>query len=160
MRFLLPTALAVLAFAAPAWASGEPVCFGTNDAGMPVACPDTSSGQTVGDGDVITDPADEVEQPGERGEIHVLAETRGSTVATSHATDKGSGSAAAQPAASSTPAPASASSQPAAAVKTVARHRRHNGARELPFTGIDAWMLALGGLILLEAGLRLRRLAK
>src|SRR4051812_43711591 len=128
MRIPLCTAIAVLALAAPAWAQGQaPICSGTGENGA-ATC--TSGGdRTVGAPAVVTDPVAEVEGRPMRGELHVLAAQADS-----------SSVAAAKPHAPK-PAPA----------------RGTTGQRTLPFTGIDAWLLALGGLILLEIGIRLRR---
>jgi hypothetical protein len=149
LKALSPAAvlLAMLALAGPAAAQDPatnttpaPVCTGTGE-GDPGTC---SSGggadQQIGDGQVVTDPAAEVDGPTmpddgdrpadkpKRGEQHVLGE-----VATAS-----SPAPVAQPATSS-PAPA------ATAVKT------------LPFTGVDARPLALMGVALLLTGWLLRR---
>jgi hypothetical protein len=161
MRILLCTIVTSLTIAAPALAQSapEPICLGTNDIGDPVACPQDSGG-TVGDGQVITDPADEIDQSDSgpmRGEVHVLSDTRSSNVA-SH--QPAAPHAAAPQAAAPQPAPASSYNTPILTkTKTLAAHqkRRPHGKRELPFTGVDVWMLVLGGLFLLEAGIRLRR---
>src|SRR3954451_22931889 len=85
MRILLCPIVTSLMIAAPAWgqATPEPICLGTNDIGDPVACP-TDSGATVGDGQVVTDPASEIDEPDAgpmRGEVHVLSDTKDSNVA-------------------------------------------------------------------------------
>ena len=49
------------------------------------------------------------------------------------------------------------SSDPAPAPHRAPTAAPATGQRTLPFTGIDAWLLALGGLIVLEVGIRLRR---
>jgi hypothetical protein len=126
----------------------------------PAAADDPPTAVTVGEGQVITDPASETEpadavdtsndgsdvpaaddgEPGPKpppdasgrsGELHVL----------------GSGATAysAPPAAAAAPAAASA---PAPAIRTAVARRRGT----LPFTGVDAGALALVGLALLVAG--------
>jgi hypothetical protein len=157
MRILLCTIVTSLMIAAPAWgqAAPEPNCLGTNDIGEPVACP-TDSGGTVGDGQVVTDPASEIDEPDAgpmRGEVHVLSDTRDSNTASSHTAAPRHAAPQAAPAA----APTAFASKAPALTKALARPHKRSGARELPFTGIDVWMLVLGGLFLLEAGIRLRR---
>jgi hypothetical protein len=155
MRILLCTIVTSLTIAAPALAQSapEPICLGTNDIGDPVACPQDSGG-TVGDGQVITDPADEVDQSDNgpmRGEVHVLSDTRSSNVASHQPAPR---------AVAPQPAPAASYDTPVLTkTQTLASHpkRRPHGKHELPFTGVDVWMLVLGGLFLLEAGIRLRR---
>lgn len=147
--------LATLAFAGPAAAQDPatsttpaPVCSGTGETD-PGTC--TSAGptgdQTVGNGQVVTDPANQVDGPtapddGDRpaaepktGEQHVLGD---SATASSPKTSSAP-SAAAAPAAASQPAAAAASP------------------KTLPFTGIDAGPLVLLGSLLLGTGLVLRR---
>ena len=148
LKALPPAAvlLAVLAFAGPAAAQDPatdttpaPVCSGTGEAD-PGTC--TSAGdQQIGDGQVVTDPASQVDGPtapddGDRpvaqprqGEQHVLGGA----------------------ATSSSPAPAThpvaaTSAQPAATAR-----------KTLPFTGVDARPLALMGAALLLTGWLLRR---
>jgi hypothetical protein len=152
----LPAALlAALAFAVPASAQAPatdttpaPVCTGTGENGTPTC---TSGDQAIGDGQVITDPADQVDGPtvpddGDRpadtpkqGEVHVLG---GHATATSQP----SRPAATQPAAAVSPQPTVAA-RPAAATSP----------KTLPFTGIDAGPLVAMGLALLGGGLLLRR---
>jgi hypothetical protein len=146
LKALSPAAVlfAMLALAGPAAAQAPattdstpaPVCTGTGEAD-PGTC--TSAGdQTIGDGQVVTDPAAEVDGPTapddgdrpaaaapKRGELHVLGNS-----------------------ASATSAPrATATARPAAAPS----------AKTLPFTGIDAGPLALMGVLMLGTGLLLRR---
>jgi hypothetical protein len=118
---------------------------------------------TVGDGQVITDMATEVEPPpgeddgtdippvddgtparepepdatGRRGEIHVLDSATSSSPATPSA---------------ATPRAYSQAAAPAAATTTPAAARPTGTAKTLPFTGVDAAPLALIGLALLAAG--------
>ena len=136
---------ATLATAAPAMADDPP-----------------SDTTVVGPGQVITDPASETEPtpppedvaevedtsgtvteeldpgptPPKRGEIHVL----------------GTGKTASSP-----PAPAAASSAPQAAPRATAAGTGRSGAKTLPFTGVNAGLLALCGAVLLGSGLLVRR---
>jgi hypothetical protein len=146
LRALSPAAilLAVLALAGPAAAQDPaagttpaPVCSGVGE-NDPGTC--TSGDQAIGQGQVVTDPADQVDGPTapddgdgppKQGEQHVL-----STSATSPAA-----------AASTTPAPAPPTSAPAVA----------RPAKTLPFTGVNAGPLVLMGVLLLGSGLLLRR---
>ena len=141
----LPAALlAALAFAVPASAQAPstdttpaPVCSGTGEDGTPTC---TSGDQTIGDGQVITDPADQVDGPtvpddGDRpadtpkqGEVHVLAGHASATVQSSAVGSPQT----AEPVASASP-------------------------KMLPFTGVDAAPLVAMGLALLAGGLVLRR---
>jgi hypothetical protein len=146
LKALSPLAvlLAALALAGPAAAQDPftdttpaPVCSGTGETD-PGTC--TSAGdQQIGDGQVITDPADEVDGPtgaddGDRpasdepmkGEQHVLGAT----------------------ASSSSPAPA-ATTQPVAAAAP--------RPKTLPFTGVDARQLALMGTALMLLSWLIRR---
>jgi ribonuclease E len=174
---LASTALAALAaafvLAVPAYAQARagdvspeaPVCSGTGEDG-PATCSSGDSG-TVGQGTVVTDPADEVDGPGsgddedtpdaapQRGELHVL----GAATASSSPQQR------AQPASSTAPpAPAPAPAQPAAdpapashpAPVSEAAARRPASSRELPFTGVNAGLIALMGAVLLGSGLALR----
>ena len=59
-----------------------------------------------------------------------------------------------KPAATPTPAPAQAAATPAPA--TGAKATPTPSANTLPYTGADAWPLALGGALLLGAGVTLR----
>jgi hypothetical protein len=140
-RFLCATVLALLLSAAPAFAQDPaPVCSGAGD-----VTSDCTSGPAVGQPDVITDPADEVQNDGETGgepvdpraEQHVLGDS-----ATASSPDT------AEPVAAPVAAPAST---PVAAPAAAAPARG-----ELPFTGVDAWLIALAGSGLLAAGLALR----
>jgi hypothetical protein len=158
LKALSPAAvlLAVLALAGPAAAQDPatdttpaPVCTGVGETD-PGTC--TSAGQTgdqtVGSGQVITDPAAQVDGPtapddGDRpadqpkkGEQHVL----------------GDSATASSPKPSSVPTSASAPTaapQPAAAAAA--------SPKTLPFTGIDAGPLVLMGVLMLGSGLLLRR---
>jgi hypothetical protein len=159
----LPAAVLVaLAFAVPASAQAPstdttpgPVCTGTGENGTPTCTSGDQADQgtdTIGDGQTVTDPADQVDGPtvpddGDRppadtpkqGEVHVLA---GHATASSGTTAP----AATTPAASTSPsAVGSRQSAESAPVKT------------LPFTGIDAGPLVAMGLALLGSGLLLRR---
>jgi hypothetical protein len=153
MRLLVALLATFLLAAAPAFAQDPaPVCTGTGD-----ATADCTSGPptepTVGDPEVITDPADEVEPPAAenpvdddaRAEQHVLSDT---AVAHHHERATGSGSRVAE-----TAAPAPAATPVAASTPSTA------SAGQLPFTGVDAWLLALAGSGLVAAGLAVRRLA-
>jgi hypothetical protein len=158
LKALSPAAvlLAVLALAGPAAAQDPgtgttpaPVCSGVgeNDPGTCTSAGQTGD-QTIGQGQVITDPADQVDGPtapddGDRpadapktGEQHVLGD---SAIASSPKTSSAPTSAA---------APAAAT-QPAAPVAA--------GPKTLPFTGVDAGPLVLMGVLLLGSGLLLRR---
>jgi hypothetical protein len=146
LKALPPAAvlLAVLALAGPAAAQDPatdttpaPVCSGTGEAD-PGTC--TSAGdQQIGDGQVITDPADEIDGPtvaddGDRpaaegpkqGEQHVLGNA----------------------ASSSSPAPATTTHVQAAAATRP---------KTLPFTGVDARTLALMGTALILLSWLIRR---
>ena len=59
-----------------------------------------------------------------------------------------------KPAATPAPAPAQAAATPAPA--TGAKATPTPSANTLPYTGVDAWPLALGGALLLGAGVTLR----
>ena len=59
-----------------------------------------------------------------------------------------------KPAATPAPAPAQAAATPAPA--TGAKATPAPPANTLPYTGVDAWPLALGGVLLLGAGVTLR----
>jgi hypothetical protein len=158
LKALSPVAvlLAALALAGPAAAQDPatdttpaPVCSGTGETD-PGTCTSagTTGDQTVGNGQVVTDPANQVDGPtapddGDRpaaepkkGEQHVLGN---SATASSPTKTSSAPSAAATPAAASQPAAAAASPQ------------------TLPFTGIDAGPLVLMGSLLLGSGLLLRR---
>jgi hypothetical protein len=156
LKSLSPLAaiLAVLALAGPAAAQDPatsttpaPVCSGVGE-NDPGTC--TSAGdQTIGDGQVVTDPADQIDGPTapsdgdgpadgpKRGEQHVLGDS--ANASSDPAPD-------AAPAAAPAPRPASAA--PAAATP---------GAKTLPFTGVDPGPLVLMGVLLLGSGLLLRR---
>ena len=169
MRF--STALAVVAaalcVAAPASAQvagpvipdEAPVCTGVGD--TVTSCSNAGEapedpGATVGSGQVITDPADEIEgpkvdddattpQPQERGELHVLP-----------AAAQESSAPAAAPAQTSATSPVTGPREDDAAAARAASTGTA-GAKTLPFTGVDAGPLALLGAMLLAAGLGLRR---
>ena len=149
LKALSPAAvlLAMLALAGPAAAQDPvtdttpaPVCTGSGE-GDPGTCSSADvADQQIGDGQVVTDPAAEIDGPTipddgdrpsgkpKRGEQHVLGAVATATPPAPVA----------QPAAGS-PAPA------ATARKT------------LPFTGVDARPLALMGVALLLTGWLLRR---
>jgi hypothetical protein len=153
LKALSPLAvlLAALALAGPAAAQDPvtdttpaPVCSGTGETD-PGTC--TSAGdQQIGDGQVITDPADEVDGPtgaddGDRpasdepkkGEQHVLGNS----------------------ATASAPAPAAA--QPAAVTSTQPVAAAAPRPKTLPFTGVDARQLALMGTALMLLSWLIRR---
>jgi hypothetical protein len=155
----LPAALlAALAFAVPASAqtpstdaTPAPVCTGAGENGTPTC---TSGDQTIGGGQVITDPADQVDGPtvpddGDRpadqpkqGEVHVLG---GHATATS------------QPTPQATPQPVASTSRSAVGSPQSAEPVAAASQKTLPFTGIDAGPLVALGLALLAGGLLLRR---
>jgi hypothetical protein len=147
--------LAVLALAGPAAAQDPatsstpaPVCTGVGESD-PGTCA-SAGDQTIGDGQVITDPAAQVDGPTapddgdhpadqpKRGEQHVLGD---------------SASASSDPAPA--PAPAAAAHTPASASPPAAATA--TSPKTLPFTGIDAGPLALMGVLMLGSGLLLRR---
>jgi hypothetical protein len=61
-----------------------------------------------------------------------------------------------RPAATATPAPAPAQAAATPAPATGAKATPTPPANTLPYTGVDAWPLALGGALLLGAGVTLR----
>jgi len=61
-----------------------------------------------------------------------------------------------RPAATATPAPAPAQAAATPAPATGAKATPTPSADTLPYTGVDAWPLALGGALLLGAGVTLR----
>jgi hypothetical protein len=61
-----------------------------------------------------------------------------------------------KPAATATPAPAQPAATPAPATGAKATATPSPSANTLPYTGVDAWPLALGGVLLLGAGVTLR----
>jgi hypothetical protein len=133
----------LLLTAAPALAQDAPVCTGV---GEEVVDCGTSEEPTVGDPDVITDPADEVDEPIDpRSEQHVLGDSAEATHESEQTADR-------RPQTAGTAAPAPATSS------TVARAAPATAGERLPFTGVDAWVLALVGSLLLAAGLRARQL--
>ena len=161
----LPAALlAALAFAVPASAQAPstdttpaPVCTGTGENGTPTCTSGDQANQgtqPIGGGQVITDPADQVDGPTvpsdgdhpadqpKQGEVHVLA---GHATATS------------QPAPQATPQPVAAASRPAVGRGQPAEPVAATSPKTLPFTGIDAGPLVAMGLALLAGGLLLRR---
>jgi hypothetical protein len=158
LKALSPVAvlLAALALAGPAAAQDPvtdttpaPVCTGTSETD-PGTC--TSAGQTgdqtVGNGQVVTDPANQVDGPTapsdgdgasaepKKGEQHVLGNS-----ATASSPTKTSSAPTHTAAPAATPQPAAATTSP----------------KTLPFTGIDAGPLVLMGTLLLGSGLMLRR---
>jgi hypothetical protein len=149
--------LAVLALAGPAAAQDPatsttpaPVCTGVGESD-PGTCA-SAGDQTIGDGQVITDPAAQVDGPTapgdgdhpadqpKRGEQHVLGGSASASSDPAPAPAAAAAPAAATPASASPPAPAAATSP-----------------KTLPFTGIDAGPLALMGVLMLGSGLLLRR---
>jgi hypothetical protein len=153
LRLLCALLACLLLCAAPALAQDEaPVCSGSGD-----ATADCTSGPAVGEPDVITDPSDEIEPPASspepddpRAEQHVL----GDSAQASSKDEKAS-----QPVAAPASAPAPATADPVAASTPVAAPAAASSPRELPFTGVPAWLIALSGSLLLAAGLRLRAAA-
>jgi hypothetical protein len=149
-RLVCAVFASLLLAAAPAFAQDAPVCTGVGD--EVVDC-GTSEEPTVGDPDVITDPADEIDEEGPaepvdpRAEQHVLGDS--AEASNKRTTQHAAGSP--QPAAPAAPAAPSATASQAAAPASPAQR--------LPFTGVDAWVLALAGSLLLAAGLRMRQLA-
>ncbi|MEA2427897.1 MAG: hypothetical protein QOF37_1525 [Thermoleophilaceae bacterium] len=163
---LLAALFAALAVAGPAAAqqpatdtpTQAPVCSGTGESD-PGTCTsgDSADGapqQTVGDPQVITDPAAQVDgtatTPSDgdgplRGEQHVLDARRSSSA--TPGTPKAAPRAARHTATVSAASPAPAPAATAATAKT------------LPFTGVNAGYLALAGALLLGAGLAIRRTA-
>jgi hypothetical protein len=161
LRLTLLCLAIALATAAPA-AAQAPVCSGTGETGT-VTCTD-SQDPAAGGTDSVGDP------------------TVGSDTAADLGEDEGEDAPAAEPAAGEGElhqgeqhvlggpdgGPAVASSQPrpeAAPTTPVATHSSGNAPaaaatasppRTLPFTGIDAWQLALAGIALLAAGFGLR----
>jgi hypothetical protein len=61
-----------------------------------------------------------------------------------------------KPAATATPAPAQPAATPAPATGAKATATPSPSGNTLPYTGVDAWPLALGGVLLLGAGVTLR----
>ena len=161
LRTLLAAMAATLLLAAPAAAQQgtlvvpdeAPVCTGVGD--TTTAC--TSDGtdpapETVGEGQVITDPADEIEDVDasveaapKRGALQVEGGTSASSSA--EAESPPVAEAAATPVRDSAPAQAT----------TAAPSSSSAAAKTLPFTGIDAGPLALMGALMLLSGLALRR---
>jgi hypothetical protein len=150
MRLISALLLALALSAAPAFAQAPetpaPVCSGSGDA---VAECTSGDEPTVGEPDVITDPADEVEPDDTelRGELHVLGDA--ARASSDDETADGGSQTAGAPAAAQAPVAA----QPVASGSAAQR------SGELPFTGVEAWVLALFGSLLLAAGLRLRATA-
>ena len=155
-RTLLAVMAAALCFAAPAAAQQgtlvvpdeAPVCTGTGD--TTTACTTDGSDptpDTVGAGQVITDPASEIEDVDSSVEN---APKRGAM-----AIDDGAS-------ASSSVGPESAPVAPvadtaAAPAQTTTATPSSPAAKTLPFTGVDAGPLALMGALMLLSGLALRR---
>jgi hypothetical protein len=156
LKALSPAAvlLAVLALAGPAAAQDPapadttpaPVCSGVgeNDPGTCTSGPS----QPIGSGQVITDPADQLDGPTipddgdgpaaepKKGEQHVL----GDSASASSPKTSSAPTTVSAPAPAPTPKPAAATSP-----------------KTLPFTGVDAGPLVLMGALLLAGGLLLRR---
>jgi hypothetical protein len=158
-RTLLAAMAAALCLAAPAYAQQgtlvvpdeAPVCTGVGD--TTTACSTDGSDPaepTVGEGQVITDPAAEIEDVDasvESAPKRGTMELEGGTSASSSA----------EPASSPAPAPVSdevAAIAPADAAKSV---QSGPSAETLPFTGVDAGPLVLVGALMLLSGLALRR---
>ena len=161
LRVVLAAIAAALLAAAPAGAQATgpvvpdeaPVCTGVGEtvtscsSGGDVAEDPATEPGTVGPGQVITDPADEIDgpktsddsgvKPQERGELHVLP--------------------AAAEESSPAPQPSSSAAQATQPVATAPATPAAGSAKTLPFTGVDAGPLALLGALLLAAGLGLRR---
>src|SRR4051794_29378189 len=143
LKALSPAAvlLAVLAFAGPAAAQDPatdttpaPVCTGVGEDGVPTCTSGDSADQTIGGGQVTTDPPDQAEGPTapddgagpgaepKTGEQHVLGEV------------------------------ATAGSPPPAAARPATVNPAAAGPKTLPFTGVDAGPLVLMGAVLLLTG--------
>ena len=165
-RTLLALIGASLSLAAPAYAQQgtlvvpdeAPVCTGTGD--TTTACTtdgsDPTPEQTIGEGQVITDPADEiedvdasVESAPKRGTMEIEGGTSGSS-----STDAVNAPPPTAPVAVSDEAAAVA---PADAAKGIVTGP---SPETLPFTGIDAGPLAMIGALMLLTGLALRRTAR
>ncbi len=159
-RTLLAALAATLCLAAPAYAQQgtlvvpdeAPVCTGVGD--TTTACTtdgtDPTPEPTVGEGQVITDPAaeiDDVDASVEAAPKRGTMEIEGGTSASSSAEPE---SAAVAPVADT-----SAGAAAPAQVTTAAPSS--SAARELPFTGVDAGPLALMGALMLLAGIALSR---
>src|SRR4051794_21497911 len=147
MRALASALLLGLVLAAPAWAQDEtttpgsqdqtpaPVCSGTGETAPPDECT-SGDPQNADDGDTGIDPSEDGAGPAEpQGEQHVLGETSSSSGSRQPQGQAATPAPAASPAPAAQPAPAGA---------------------QLPFTGVEAWQLALAGVLLLAAGTRLR----
>jgi hypothetical protein len=153
----LPAALlATLAFAVPASAQAPPtdttpgpVCTGTGEDGTPTC---TSGDQAIGGGQVITDPADQVDGPTvpsdgdaptqKQGEAHVLG---------------GRASATSTPGAQAAPQPVASTSESAVGSRQSAEPVGSASPKTLPFTGVDAGPLVALGLLFLGGGVLLQR---
>ncbi len=160
-RTLLAALAATLCLAAPAYAQQgtlvvpdeAPVCTGVGD--TTTACTtdgsDPTPEPTVGEGQVITDPAaeiDDVDASVEAAPKRGTMEIEGGTSASSSAEPE---SAAVAPVADTSARPA------APAQVTTAAPSSSSAAKELPFTGVDAGPLALMGALMLLAGIALSR---
>jgi hypothetical protein len=153
LRTLLAALAAALAIAAPAYAQEPIVCEGVGESTTSCSTGDETVApeETVGEGQVITEPADEVDPKEEddefeagpkRGELHVLG----------GAANASSGrSAAAQQSSELRTATATA--------PEATGTRRAAGGETLPFTGVNGAYLALAGMALLATGFGLRRAA-
>ena len=159
-RTLLAALAATLCLAAPAYAQQgtlvvpdeAPVCTGVGD--TTTACTtdgsDPTPEPTVGEGQVITDPAaeiDDVDASVEAAPKRGTMEIEGGTSASSSAEPE-----------SAAVAPVADTSAPAAAPDQVTTAAPSSSAAEkLPFTGVDAGPLALMGALMLLAGIALSR---
>ena len=158
-RTLLAAMAATLCLTAPAYAQQgtlvipdeAPVCTGVGDTTTGCTSDGTDpAAETVGQGQVITDPAAEIEDVDasvqsapKRGSMEV----QGGTSASSGAEPESS---AVAPAADAPPAAAAPAQVTTAAPSSPA-------AKQLPFTGVDAGPLALIGALMLLAGVALSR---
>lgn len=165
LRTLLALIAASLCLAAPASAQQgtlvvpdeAPVCTGTGD--TTTACTtdgsDPTPEQTIGESQVITDPADEIEDVDasvEGAPKRGMMEIEGGTSASSSSDSE------------SAPAvtPVAVSDEAAVIAPADAAQGTVTGPspETLPFTGIDAGPLALIGALMLLTGLALRRTAR
>ena len=157
-RTLLAALAATLCLAGPAYAQQgtlvipdeAPVCTGVGDTTTGCTSDGTDpAAETVGQGQVITDPAAEIEDVDasvrsapKRGSMEV----EGGTTASSGAEPE-----------SSAVAPAADAPAVAAPAQVTTAAPSSPAAKTLPFTGVDAGPLALIGALMLLAGIALSR---
>jgi hypothetical protein len=165
LRTLLAVTAAALCLAAPASAQQgtlvipdeAPVCTGVGDTTTACTTDGTDpGGETVGEGQVITDPADEIEDVDSSVEA---APKRGSLEIEGGTSASSSAEPASAPAAPAVPAAADAAPAAGAPAQVTTAAPSSPSAKTLPFTGVDAGPLALIGALMLLAGLGLRRVA-